>query len=87
MAAEITAVMHKFDRETLCLKFPDTFDFLKGADAKYEMVTTNLLQPMTIFFSENVIAQRIAVVFVTTECNGMKPRNARMNATWKYGED
>ena len=81
--------MAKFDKSNLCLKFPDAFEFLQGKDVKYEMVATNLLQPMALFNTENIVHLKIAVIFLTTECNGLKPHwmNYSAGSDWKYNAE
>ena len=69
----------RFDRTTLGLHIPSAFEQLKGKDANFEMVTSNLLQPLRLFFSYNIVTNSIAHIFVNTHCNGLKYENASLN--------
>ena len=35
------------------------------------MVTSNLLQPLTLFFNHNIVTHTRAVIFVSTNCKGL----------------
>ena len=44
MVKDITDLFDsEYDKENLSIRIPDAFDHLKGADAKFEMVTSNSL--------------------------------------------
>lgn len=77
MVREIADMMKdRFDRNTLALQIPEAFDQLKSRDAKFEMVTSNLLQPLTIFYQDKIVKEKIAAIFVTTNCRGSVYKNA-----------
>ena len=47
MVKDIVDLMESdYDKENLKFQIPDGFDHLKGADAKFEMVTSNSIQPL-----------------------------------------
>ena len=72
MMHEIAQVMRdRFDRDNLSLYIPQVFESLKSADANFEMVTSNLLQPLTLFFNSNIVTHSYAYIFVQTHCNGL----------------
>ena len=65
MVHDIAVIMEsRFDPKTLSLHIPIVFDQLKSEDAQLEMVTSNLIQPMRLFYSENIISHTRAVIFV-----------------------
>ena len=65
MVNDIAVIMEsRFDPITLSLHIPIVFDQLKSEDAQLEMVTSNLIQPMRLFYSENIISHTCAVIFV-----------------------
>ena len=72
MVHEIAQVMRdRFDRDNLSLYIPQVFESLKSADANFEMVTSNLLQPLTLFFNANIVTHSQGYIFVQTNCKGL----------------
>ena len=43
---------------------------MANRDASIELVKSNTLQPMNMIFSDNIITDSIAYIFVNTECKG-----------------
>ena len=77
MVNEIAQVMRdRFDRDNLSLSIPVAFESIKSADANFEMVTSNLLQPVTLFFTDRVVTHSFAYIFVHTHCLGLAYINA-----------
>ena len=73
MVQEVIEVLeHRFDPNTLLLQIPTAFDYLKGQDADFEMVTSNTIQPLRIEYRDNIVTESVAVVFVNTSCNKVK---------------
>ena len=65
MVYDIThALTHKYDQETLICEFPTVFDDLKGSDTNFEMVASNTMQTLKLFYRYNIVASSTAVVFV-----------------------
>ena len=68
--------MDDFDKSTFAVKFPECFDDLKGSDANFEMVASQTLQPVKMFYCHNIITNTRAVVFVNTKCTTMDYKGA-----------
>ena len=47
---------------------PDAFDYFKGQDADYELVTSPTLQPLRLMYNYNKVTKKIAYVFVNSAC-------------------
>ena len=78
MVKEISDVMkERFDRNTLSLRIPQAFDQLKSKDAEFEMVTSNLLQPLAIFFKDKIVTESMAAIFVNTHCRTIPYNKAK----------
>ena len=76
MVNEIAAVMNsKLDKTNFFIKLPDVFDKLKSKDAKFEMVVSGTIQPLKLFYSENVITHSKAVIFVNDRIDKRKQFN------------
>ena len=81
MVSEIAFVMRdRFERENLSLLIPQAFDQLKSEDANFEMVTSNLLQPLTLFYADKIITHSHGVIFLQTHCKGLEYADAAKSA-------
>ena len=70
MVSEVAQIMHsRFDPVNFSIKIPVIFDQLKGEDASFEMVVSNDIQPLRLFYSDNIITHSRAVIFVNTGIN------------------
>ena len=63
----IHTLQQKFDRETLSCEIPDAFEYMKGKDVKFEMVTSNTIQPTKMIYKHNVVTEKIAYIFVNSK--------------------
>ena len=61
----------RFNKNNLALELPDAFDHLKGSDASIEMSVSNTLQPLNLFFGDNLVTDSISYIFVNTECKDL----------------
>ena len=61
--------MLELDAKHFSIKIPDIFDALKGEDAKFEMALSNDIQPMRLFYTENIVTHVKAVIFVNDGIN------------------
>ena len=52
------------EKENLSIDVPDVFDQLKGEDASFEMVISNTVKPLRLFYNDNVVTDKKAVIFV-----------------------
>ena len=85
MVHEIAQVMRdRFDRDNLSLYIPTVFESLKSEDANFEMVTSNLLQPLTLFFNSNIVTHSQAYIFVQTNCRGLPYEDVKTMAKQAY---
>ena len=44
--------------------FPDVLDDLYSTDANFEMISSNTIQPLKIFYLLNIVTHQIAIIFV-----------------------
>ena len=58
------ALLHKYDKESLTCEFPSVFDDLAGSDTNFEMVASNTMQTLKLFYSHNIVSKSTGVVFV-----------------------
>ena len=56
--------MQRFNRDTLALDIPKVFDHLKAEDATFEMVSSNTCQPMSLFYSKNIVTDSYCAIFI-----------------------
>ena len=78
MIKDITEMLTTdFDKEYLSIEIPKAFENLKGRDAKFEMVTSNSLQPLHMIYEHNIVTRTIAYIFINTECKGLQNKNAQ----------
>ena len=57
------------------IELPLIFDHLRGQDTDIEMVLSNTLQPLRLFYSENIVSHSRAVIFVNDKID--KTQNMR----------
>ena len=64
----IGTLIYKYDRSNLTIQLPDAFQYLKGQDSNFEMVTSNTIQPVKLFYEHNIVnnAKTTAFIFVAT---------------------
>ena len=48
-------LLNRFERKTLSVTIPDVLEHMKSKDASFEMVTSNELQQVKLYFSHNVL--------------------------------
>ena len=64
------ALIHKFNKETLTLEFPNICDHLQGKDANFEMITSNSTKVLRLTYHHNVVKEARAYIFVSTSMVG-----------------
>ena len=65
MIAEIAQTMiDRFSKDTFTVQFPQCFDHLYGSDANFEVSASNTLQPLHLFFSNNVVTASCCIIFL-----------------------
>ena len=64
------------DKDRMRIVLPNGFEHLKGKDANFEMVTSNTIQSVQLNYHDKVITNSIAYIFVSTDCNGLKYKQA-----------
>ena len=62
----------RFDKISFSIKLPETLNQLKGDDASFEMVVSNDIQPMQLFYSENIVTHSRGVIFVNDGVNRLE---------------
>ena len=67
---------NRFDKDTLKLEMPQALENLKGNDSKVEVVMSNTIQPINLFYAHNIVTESIAYIFVNTESKGLQYKNA-----------
>ena len=72
----VKILMDDFDKATFAVTFTECFDDLKGSDANFEMVASQTLQPVKMFYCHKLITDTRAVVFVNTKCTTVAYRGA-----------
>ena len=80
MIMDAVKVMLDFDKKTFSVLFPYCFDDLKGADANFEMVSSNTMQPVRLIYSYNIASTKIAHIFVHTNLKNMSYQGAEERA-------
>lgn len=61
----VNALLGKLDWITLYVDFPKVFEQLRGQDANFEIVQSNTLQPIRLFYVA-VVAIALGIVFIHT---------------------
>jgi len=78
-------LLEEYDRTTFCVQFTSCFDDLKGSDANFEMVASNTLQPVKMFWSHNIVASSAAVIFVHTKAINLPYEGAKERGELQTG--
>ena len=77
MVEEIVATMeNRFNKDTLRLEIPRTFENIKLDHEKIEIASSSTLQPLNLVFGHNVITDTIGYIFVNTGSKGLRYKNA-----------
>ena len=67
MVHELMQLMRqRYNRDTLCLKLPDSFEHLQAEDAEFEMVTSNTIQSTMLIYNHNIVTKKIVYIFVNS---------------------
>ena len=67
MADVITALTQSLEKENLTVELPKAF--LKHEyESNFEVITSDCIQPVSLFYRHNVVTHQIAVIFVNTTC-------------------
>ena len=80
----VEALTQDYDIETLSIQIPRVFDYLKGDDANFEIVTSPTLQPLRLIYNYNKVTKKIAHVFVNTRCLDLDYKNANERGAQAY---
>ena len=77
MVAEIAQTLsQEYDIETLSIQLPKVFNYMKGEDAQFEIVTSPTMQPLRLMYNHNKVTKTVAHIFVNTRCMDLDYRNA-----------
>ena len=69
---------NNYNKDDLTLKIPEIFQEISTKDARMELVTSNTLCPLKLFFSHNLVTKTIAYIFCNTNCNGVEYNDAEV---------
>ena len=65
MVADITRRMLQRVNKTDCsLSLAEVFESLQGKDCDFEQVSSNILQPLKLYYTHNIAKKSLAIVFV-----------------------
>ena len=77
MVKDITDLLETdYDKDHLVIRIPDALDHLKGKDAKFEMVKSNSLQPLSLIYSHNIVTRTIGLIFINDTCKDATYKDA-----------
>ena len=65
-----TQLYFSYDSNMTCT-FPDVLENMKGKDATFELVTSSTIRPCRLFYSHNVITEKIAFIIIQTHLKGL----------------
>ena len=69
MVKEMTyTLIEKLELTNYSSTFPQVLDDLYSADANFEMISSNTIQKLKIFYRYNIVTHQIAIIFVHGIC-------------------
>ena len=70
----IQTLIRRLDVLSLSLDLPDALDQLQSVDASFEMVASNSLKPLRLFYEHNTVTKKACLIIVNTasEYNGKR---------------
>ena len=85
MVADIIEILNaKIDKKEHSVTLPKALDQLKGEDAQFEMVTSNTIQPLKLFYEHNVVTRKIGLVLINTGIRS--PKQLEYRNALKFGD-
>ena len=66
----------QFNRDSLTLEIPTVFERIKQKNPQMEVISSNTLQPATLFYQKNIVSSSIARIFTNTKAMGVEYKNA-----------
>ena len=77
MVYELASILlSRYERENFTITIPDVFERLKSEDATFEMVESNTRKKLRLFYGDNVVTHRKALIFWN---NGISRSNINDN--------
>ena len=76
----VKILLEEYDRTTFAVQFTDCFNDLKGSDANFEMVASNTLQPVKMFYRNNIATSSAAAIFVHNKAISLPYNEAKERA-------
>ena len=79
MVEDLTKMLSKkCDRDTMTIELPFAFQNMVGKDAKYEMVTSNTIQPILLSYEYHQVSHSIAYIFLNTGCKELEYKDHKL---------
>ena len=67
MIDEVASILHsRYEKENLSIDIPAAFEQLLGEDAEFEMVLSNEIKHLRLFYHDNFVTHAKAVIFVNS---------------------
>ena len=67
----INLLMNRLHQETLSVQFPDVLLQLQGASENLEMLASNTICPVKLFYNHNIVTHTECAIFVNTHTRGL----------------
>ena len=62
----VMTIENRYDKDTLKLEIPKSFEHLKATDEKLEITSSTTIQPLVLSFEDNFVTDSIGYIFVNT---------------------
>ena len=72
----VRILLEDYSRTNFSIQIPDCFDILKGTDANFELVAASTMQPVRVYYTNNIVTKSIAIIFGHTNVNGLEYEEA-----------
>ena len=79
----IKTMTARVDRTNLSLSIPAALDQMTGNDASFEMVASNSIMPMKLFYEDNISTHKAGLIFVTEHVSADDKKLVWSNAVAK----
>ena len=66
----------RYSTDTLAFDIPMQLGGIEKMAPEVEIIKSNTLQPLKLFYQHNIVNRSIAYIFVNTKCNGLPYENA-----------
>ena len=84
MVDEVAAiVLERYEKVNFGLCIPRCFDDLKSKDANFETSQSNTLQPLILFYTNNIVSETVCAIFVHTKVKNLNYIEAEERGNWQ----